>query len=292
MSSFVKQIDLDLEEKLKKDLLEQHFVFSVPEHTCFLAKKKNLSVTLYKSGKLLVQGSQMKEFLDFYLEPLLQDFSYSHKEAYTDLTPHIGSDEAGKGDFFGPLCVASVFAGKQEIKKLLEDGVKDSKTISDKKIDQLANKIRSYLTYEVLAISPIKYNMLYNTFKNLNELLAWAHSRAIYKVFEKTGCTQVLVDQFAKKSVLEKKIALLKIPILLVQRTKAEEDVVVAAASILARHAFLKGLKFLEKLSKCPLPKGASQHVIETGYQLKKQGIDLKNFGKLHFKTHDDIQKK
>ncbi|NGX30692.1 MAG: Ribonuclease HIII [Chlamydiae bacterium] len=292
MASFVKQIDLGLEKKLKNDLKEQDFEFSCPQYTCFQAKKKHLTVTLYTSGKLVVQGKNMQEFIEFYLEPLLNDFSYSYKELYTDTTPHIGSDEAGKGDFFGPLCVCAAYASEQDIRRLLDDGIKDSKTISDKKILKLTDKIRQYLTFEVIAISPVKYNLLYETFQNLNELLAWGHARAIHKVYEKTGCDQVLVDQFAKKHVLEKKIAHLKIPITLVQRTKAEEDVVVAAASVLARHAFLKGMEQLEKIAKCPIPKGASKKVIETGYLLREKGFELKNFAKTHFKTHDEILKR
>src|ERR1700730_9538190 len=110
-ATFTAKIDLKLADKIKNDLIEQGFEISRPPYTVFAAKKTGISCTLYESGSLTVQGKEMQHFIEFYLEPeILQEFQFSHPEAHLDTTPHIGMDEAGKGDFFGPLCVAAVFA--------------------------------------------------------------------------------------------------------------------------------------------------------------------------------------
>ena len=110
---FVATIDVALEEKLRSDLTEQGFVLTHPLHTLFAAQKKGVSCTLYESGKLTVQGKDKDDFIAFYLEPeILQSFAYIHPTANIDLTARIGIDQAGKGDFFGPLCIAGVQAAR------------------------------------------------------------------------------------------------------------------------------------------------------------------------------------
>ena len=99
--------------------------------------------------------------------------AYSYPETEVDLTPRIGGDEAGKGDFFGPLCVAAVQADENGIKELLKLGVRDSKQMTDKIMLAMAPKIRAVAAVSVVRISPVKYNEMYSSFKNLNHLLAW-----------------------------------------------------------------------------------------------------------------------
>src|SRR3990167_3452703 len=116
--TFTTKIDLKLAQQLENDLLEQGFELSKPPYTLFSAKKKGVSCTLYESGSLIVQGKEMASFMEFYLEPIiLKQFTYSHSASYLDLTPRIGMDEAGKGDFFGPLCIAALFADSEGIPK-------------------------------------------------------------------------------------------------------------------------------------------------------------------------------
>jgi ribonuclease HIII len=122
-SCFVAEIDLKLADKLREDLIERGFELSQPAHTLFAAQKKGVSCTLYTSGKLTVQGKEMEEFITFYLEPeILKNVTYSYPEVGVDFTPRIGIDEAGKGDFFGPLCIAGVQADEAKIKELLALG--------------------------------------------------------------------------------------------------------------------------------------------------------------------------
>ena len=292
MSSFVTKIDLALSEKIKNDLLSQGFELSNPPYTLFSGKKPGISVTLYTSGKLMVQGKGKGDFISFYLEPeILKNLSFSHPETMVDLSPRIGIDEAGKGDFFGPLCIAGVYANEEQIQKLIEIGATDSKKISDKKILVLASQIRSLVPHSVVKLFPAKYNELYGKFKNLNSLLAWGHATAIEELVEETHCKKVIIDQFASEHVVENALKRKHMQVELTQRHRGEEDPIVAAASILARCAFVDGIEALGKMVDMTLPKGASAQVIAAGKQLvNKHGEPiLAKVGKLHFKTREVI---
>lgn len=290
--TFSTKIDPSLKEKLKSDLKEKGFAFTYPQYTIFSAKKKGIVLTLYESGALIVQGSDKDEFIEFYLEPeILKSFEYTNPEINVDLTARIGVDEAGKGDFFGPLCVVSCFADEDAIKKLISLGVKDSKKLSDNTILKMAIEIKKYCAFSLIALFPEKYNELYGKFHNLNYLLGWAHASAIQNLHEKSSCKKVIIDQFADKHVVENAIKQKKIDIDLTQRTKGESDIVVAAASILARAAFLDGMKKLEEECKLKLPKGASDAVFDTALKLAvKYGLErLPKYVKIHFKTYQEV---
>lgn len=286
-ASFVATIDLKSAEKLRQDLVDRGFVLTKPQYTLFSAKKPNLTCTLYASGKLVVQGKDKEEFVTFYLEPhILGTAGTQHYEA------HIGVDEAGKGDFFGPLCIGAVYADSKSIQKLIQLGIRDSKTISDRKIAQVKREIQALCPHTVVRIFPERYNALYASFRNLNRLLAWGHAKAIEDLHQRTGCPHVTIDQFANhESVVKEAVAQKNLKIVLEQRHKAESDPVVAAASILARAAFLEGLHKLSQEIGITLPKGASQGVVAIGKQLVAkwgEGI-LARVAKLHFKTKNDV---
>jgi len=291
-SYFVAEIDLKLAEKLRADLLSQGFELSSPPHTVFAAKKKNISCTLYKSGKLTVQGKEKDPFIEFYLEPeILGSLSFTHPEVHLDLTPHIGLDEAGKGDFFGPLCVAAVFADGEGIKRLSQIGVRDSKKLSDRSIALLAEKIRQAYPYTVIRLFPAKYNELYGKFKNLNRLLAWAHTAALHDLVQKTGCTEALIDQFAEPYVMQNALTQKKLDVHLVHKIGGESDLVVAAASILARNGFVEGIHSLSTEWEMELPKGAGAPVTKAiGEFRNKWGVEaLNKVGKTHFKLFREL---
>lgn len=292
MSTFVAKIDVALAPKMEEDLRSQGFTLSKPLYTLFSAQKNGVSCTLYTSGKLTVQGKGKEEFITYYLEPeILKNLAFSYPEIGVDLTSHIGVDEAGKGDFFGPLCIGAVQADENGIKALLKLGVKDSKQMSDKTMLALAPKIREVAPATVVKISPAKYNEMYQSFQNLNRLLAWGHATAIADLVQKTGCQKALIDQFTKESLVEAALIKKGIQIELTQRTRAEEDPVVAAASILARAAFVDGIESLSKQFGIDLPKGASSAVVAAGRKfVEKQGRSLLGqVGKLHFKTTQEV---
>ncbi len=285
---FVVEIDIALAKQMAADLQEQGFSLTLPAHTLFSAKKNGINCTLYTSGKLVVQGKDIAPFIEFYLEPnILKKFQFSYSDLDLDLRARIGVDESGKGDFFGPLCVAAVYADEQGIRRLQELGVKDSKAIADKKILELGRKIKKDLTHHIVKINPAKYNEIYGQFKNLNRLLGWGHATCIEKLVETSSCRRVIIDQFADESIVFNALKRKQITLDLTQRHRAEEDLVVAAASILARQTFLEGLQKMQEEFGMVFPKGASAQTISAGKQfVRKFGKEaLQNVGKLHFKT-------
>lgn len=289
---FSTKIDVKLAEKLKQDLYQQGFKLCQPPYTIFSAVKKGVTCTLYESGSLVVQGKDKEEFIEFYLEPeILENFSYTHPLVHIDKTARIGIDEAGKGDFFGSLCTAGLYADEKGIEKLVELGVKDSKRFSDKKILSLAEQIEKTFVFTVIKIGPEKYNELYEKFGNLNHLLAWCHVTAIQNLNQKTQCRKVIIDQFAGEHLVERFVKQKHLDIDLEQRVRGEEDVVVAGASILARSTFLKELEKQSKAIGHKLPKGAGSVVIETGKKIiaKFNTEMLDKISKKHFKTREEI---
>jgi ribonuclease HIII len=291
---FVAQVSRNVVEKLREDLKNQGFELSSPPYTFFLAKKKGISITLYQSLKLTVQGKEIADFIQFYLEPeILQTFHFAHPVASRslDLTGRIGVDEAGKGDFFGPLCIAAVYAEGIDVERLAAIGVKDSKLIKDSNIVLLGQQIRKEFQCEVIRVSPARYNEIYPKFGNLNSLLAWGHATAIEKLVTRTKCPNVIIDKFAHEQVVIKAAKKKNLSINLTQKVRAEEDLVVAAASIMARYAFLDGMEKLGAEYGFEIPKGASRKVVEAGKKLISLfGSDvLPKVAKMHFRTALEI---
>lgn len=204
--------------------------------------------------------------------------------------PRIGTDEAGKGDYFGDLVVAGVYLDALGELAASRMGVKDSKKLSDKRVREIAHDIKRTFPCEVVRIAPAKYNELYEKMGNLNKLLAWAHARVIENLQPRTGAELVVSDQFGQVSVLENALMRSGRSVRLVQITQGERDLAVAAASILARATFLQRLDALSKEVGVELPKGAT-HVLPVGRQLYQQGGKalLMQVAKLHFKTTEQI---
>jgi len=201
--------------------------------------------------------------------------------------PHIGTDESGKGDYFGPLVVAAVYLEEKSLASLISAGIKDSKRLSDKRNTQLAEIIRQNCIHSIVALGPERYNTLYAKIRNLNRLLAWAHARAIENVLEQEEVDLAISDKFGSQDYV--KGALLKKgkAIELVEKHHAESDPAVACASIVARAEFLSRLAGLSAKYKAELPKGASELVVQAGSRFKAtHGMErLGQVAKLHFKT-------
>lgn len=288
---FSTKITEDKFLKLKDLLLDQGFSLSIPQYTVFQGKKTGITVTLYESGKLTVQGKAKEEFIEFYLEPqILESIEYTSPEASVDFTPRIGVDEAGKGDFFGALCISAVYADEGSIRLLLEEGIKDSKTLSDQRAHVLAKKIKQCTVYETMILKPEKYNELYQKFGNLNRLLAWCHATVIDALSKKTGCMFATIDQFGDERLVASALARKNEAVELQQQHKGEADIVIAAASILARAAFLDSLERLSAPFGFQLPKGASTIVKQVAKKIASKDLSLlQTVCKTHFKTYNEV---
>ncbi len=203
----------------------------------------------------------------------------------------IGIDESGKGDYFGPLVIAAVFVTPASEQDLALMQVRDSKKIADGRILEMAPDIRLLCPHSIVAIGPQRYNELYAKIKNLNRLLAWGHARALENLLQQVDCDLAIADQFGDERLILTALQEKGKRIRLVQRTKAESDLAVAAASILARADFLLRLQRLSQEVNTTLPKGASASVELAGRMVvKKYGRDrLGTVAKLHFKTTQQV---
>jgi len=202
------------------------------------------------------------------------------------MTARAGTDESGKGDYFGPLVVAAVYIEGAEEDVLAKAGVKDSKKLTDAGTLELGRVIRKTCKYDVVRINPERYNQLYQKFGNLNKLLAWGHARAIENLLGQVGCKTVISDKFGDEKYLLDRLMKKGRKVQLIQRTKAESDMAVAAASVIAREAFLLELESMSKRYGIRFPKGAT--VVEHAGRMfvNAYGADrLSEVAKLHFKT-------
>ncbi len=263
----------------------------------------NIRIYQNKKGILKVDYSQLKGGPALEIQRLIEGGRMSAESARStkkdeDLSlPIIGTDESGKGDYFGPLVSAAVYVDEVSAKELIICGVSDSKNLSDKRNLELARRVAGITSgrFAIIEISPEKYNLLYEQFKkekkNLNTLLAWGHAKAMEEVLSKVDCKAAIADQFADERVILSKLQEKGKSLQLIQMPKAEKNIAVAAASVMARARFLEKLEKLSNEFKIKLPKGASQMVIEAGRKLVDiHGKEsLRKVAKLHFKTTKQI---
>lgn len=208
-----------------------------------------------------------------------------------DVWPIIGVDESGKGDFFGPLVVAGVLVARQQTPMLAEWGVRDSKTISDRRIIDLAAKIRQAFVFDTVVIGPEKYNELYGRIRNLNRLLGWGHARVIENILSKAPAAAALSDKFGDDRFIIDNLQEKGRGIELIQMVRGEAHPAVAAASVVARAEFLRRMEQLSHEFHVDLPRGASATVDAVGRELVRQrGPEiLDKIAKRHFKNYQKI---
>jgi ribonuclease HIII len=299
MNSYTHPLTSDQVAKLRAVLEETGFQFTPKEYTIFFAQKNKLSIAVYEKGpKVLVQGKGVEEFVQFELEPkILGEARLGYEEVHSPemFRPHFGIDESGKGDFFGPLVIAGVYVDAGIARKLVDEGVQDSKRIgSDARIRALAGSIRKNTNglNNVVLIGPEKYNELYQSFGNLNSLLGWGHARVIENLLaKKPDCPRSLSDQFADTRVIERSLLAHGQKIQIEQRPRAESDAAVAAASILAREGFIDWLEKRSKKLGLRLGRGVSASVKEAARKLVETNgpESLREVAKVHFRTAHEI---
>ena len=299
ITTYTRKISPEQGRLLSRILKQKGYSFRSLAHAEFAAVREKVNVTLYHTGKLLVQGKGTQDFVQFVLEPEVTgkaELGYEDTFNPERLTPRLGVDESGKGDFFGPLCVAAVYVNESGVKALEAEGIQDSKQISsDKQITQLAKKIVQTpgCIHTVVTIGNEAYNRLHKRMRSINRLLAWGHARAIEDLMERKREMSppprfALSDQFAKsKTLIQNALMTAGKKIQLKQRHKAETDLAVAAASIIARREFLRQIQKLKKQYELSFPKGASK-TVDAAAKRFLEAHSAEEFGKvakLHFRN-------
>ncbi len=267
-------------------------------------------VNFFTTGRALIQGkpgelqTRLKSWLDERKAASGQQATPAASQSTFVETPsnailksfmgkaRIGMDESGKGDYFGPLVIGAVYVDEQTEDKLVSLGVQDSKLLTDNRMQAMPEEIMALCPNFVVPIEPKRYNELYNKVQNLNRLLGWGHAWTLEKMLEKVSCNLAIVDQFGDESYVREVLREKGRQITLVQRIHAEEDVAVAAASILARAKFVQQLEQLSGRVGKTLPKGASDPAIVTiGREIVARHSKeiLAEIAKLHFKTTEMI---
>ncbi len=291
--TFTDKLSPELQRKLREQLNEGDFEFRSVDHAHFGARGEGVVVTLYKSGKLVVQGGSTEMFVGRYLggsDGKLVTSSTASRgskgEAPAPLTtgPEIGGDESGKGDYFGPLCVAAIRLQPGDAEKLHAAGVTDSKKVTDKVILRQAPILRENFAHVLRVLSPTEYNRRHTETGNVAILLSDLYRELVSELASEGD--HVIIDQFSKNE-LRLKNAMKGLGVKLTQMHRAEVHASVAAASFLAREAFLVGLKDLGEEVAVDLPKGAGSPVLVAGreyVQIHGSG-ELGRVAKIHFKT-------
>jgi len=295
---FTRTLDEAQVRRLQEVAKEKGFEFGPLEYGHFTARKGKCVLSAYLSGKLVVAGKEAKEFVEFVLEPeVLGEARLGYEKLHNPemYAPHFGVDESGKGDLFGPLVVAGVYVDGSIAERLIAAGVRDSKTItSDKKIGELAEEIGKVVgvAREVVTIGPERYSELYRKFGNLNRMLAWAHGKVIAHLHGKLpDCPRALSDQFGDPRLVEGELRRQGVELKLEQRTKAESDIAVAAASVLARAEFVRQLGKLSMEAGVELGKGAGAGVKKQAEEIFHKGgrEKLAKLSKTHFRTFAEV---
>lgn len=297
-TSFTFVLNSEQQELLKILLQMGNYKPRKVPYTTIAVQAENCSVNLYTNGKCLVQGKGAEDFVLFFLEPnVLQSVTVGYEEVLNpdSDSPHMGSDESGKGDFFGPLVCCAVYVDPDLAHEMRVMGIKDCKKMTDKAIFFLGSKARNLLGprhFSIVKIGPEAYNRLYFKMRNVNTLLAWAHARCIENLLDTVpDCPRALADQFGSEQLIKRALMKKGSKIKLEQHHRAESDIAVAAASVLAREAFLRHLQRLTETYGIDLHKGVSEMVKKSAIGLiKKEGPEvLLKTCKCHFRTTDQI---
>jgi ribonuclease HIII len=296
MGNVVRKIGTAEGQGLRAALEAAGFELRDAPHARFAAKGPGVSVTLYNSGKLLVQGKGAEDFAATYLTAAPGEGPAPADCRNVVDEPIIGTDESGKGDYFGPLVVAAVLVRPEDVEVLRTLGVRDSKSMGDAEARRVAGEITSGYgdRVAVVSIPPVRYNELRGQFgNNLNRLLAWAHARAIEDVLEHHDCDRALSDKFGNERLIKNALMERGQQLRLDQRVRAEAHPAVAAASIVARARFLRDLEQLGRDAGEKLPKGAGSPVDAAARRIYASGglEALRGIAKLHFRTTEKAQR-
>lgn len=289
----VMKLDPAAQRALQERLDGGDFEYRPVPHARFSARGEGVVATLYGSGKLVIQGAEPELFAERYLggaavpaQPARTPAGVGKATIALD-RPLIGSDETGKGDYFGPLVVAAFKLDPGAREELAASGATDSKALSDERALRLGAALRERYPHAVVILDPPEYNREHARKKNLNPILAELHGRAIRELHEPG--IQVLVDRFANEKLVAGELKGLDLE--LHQEVRAERELAVAAASVIARGVFLERLAELSEEYAVDLHKGAGAPTDKAARRFVSiHGFDaLDRVAKLHFKNTKKI---
>ena len=302
---------------LQAKLTAAGWQFSAVPYAHWRATQGKVNITAYQSGKTTFQGAGCDAVASVLLPgkspappkksagvaapAIIQGRTETALETALRTTPqmfepHAGIDESGKGDYFGPLVIACAYTDAESTAKLLDAGVRDSKLLSsDKEALKLEATIQAVLQgrYAVICIGVEKLNDLYDQIGNLNELLIWGHAKALEELLGKVpDCPRAISDQFGQGNLVHRKLQERGRRIILDEHPKAEADIAVAAASILARAVYVKEISRLSAQAGLALPKGCSDKVLSCAKEFLKlhPKNELRKFAKIFFKTTEKLE--
>jgi ribonuclease HIII len=294
ITSYTIKLDDGQMEKLRAACAARHWEPTDVPYARFAFKGPKVNVTAYESGKVVVAGKETEDFVQNVIEsevtgtPELGYDEVLHPDWYE---AHAGLDESGKGDLFGPVVAATVIAEKAAVLAWQQAGVRDSKTIVDPQILKLDELIRGTpgVVVETRYMEMAEYNrVMSRPFASLNRLLASHHADALQAALQKKWVPRGLLDQFSKEPLVQRELKKKGLERFDLQmRTKAEEDPVVAAASIVARAEFVRVMRDLSREFGDRLQKGAGAEAkAQASVLIEKFGARaLGHFAKLHFRT-------
>ncbi|MCQ2368478.1 MAG: ribonuclease HIII [Kiritimatiellae bacterium] len=309
-TSYTYELDNDQQELLLGIMVNGNYRRREVPYSLYSIEGDHFNATLYskeKHGKrkLCVQGSKAEDFVLFQLEPIVlgaAGLGYEKELSPELYSAHAGSDESGKGDFFGPLVVCCAYTDEKLSEEMIKLGVKDCKQMSDKAVLTVGSQLRKLLGpdgYSVVKLGNAAYNRLYAKMKNINRMLAWAHGTAIEELLTKrVGCDRVVVDQFAPtEATIQRALKPLGKKAKVEQRHKAESDIAVAAASVIARELFIRACQDMTKEcfgegAEDKIPLGSSDPKVRALAEkmVEKYGpVWLMNHCKAHFQTTDKV---
>lgn len=270
---------------LRERLAREAFEFRTVPHALFSVKGPEIVATLYSSGKLVIQGRDPELFAERFVAGGAPDAPKEARQGEVDavVRPLVGSDECGKGDYFGPLVVAAVRLEPEDAARITKSGVTDSKRLSDPTALRLGAALRGHVQHAVRRLDPPEYNRVHGRDGALNELLARMHVEVLREIARPGD--RVLVDQFSKQDLIGPKLR--DIGVDFQARPRAESDPAVAAASVIARAEFLVALSELSAEWTIDLHKGAGEPVDRAAVEFARlYGFDrLGSVAKLHFKN-------
>lgn len=293
-ATLVFQLNTMESKRLSEALSHAGYEFRSLQHADFQARGEGVVVSLYRSGKLVVQGRNAEAWQVRFLgekkaaPPKKEKETSAGRPALPEAANSLGSDEAGKGDTFGSLVVAAVAVPSGLVEELQRTKVADSKTIDDTRIRALAGWIRDHADFEERSLMPEQYNRAWvDAGRNVNRLLTRLHFECLQELQKRTSFQNIVVDRFAPSCPVGTCLHSWNPGLDVVEVPRAEQHLAVAAASVLARDRFLQDLEELSSQWAQDLPRGSGGPVPPALREFHSHhgGEDFHKVTKLHFKN-------